>query len=71
MQKMLDFRQKNGFDMLKLGCQIPNLANICLHKSTSDTFYPFTETDKDLLQKNWEDMVGGLSIVFTRKTVVD
>ena len=57
--------------MLKIGCTLPNLANNCLHKSTSAKFYPFTETDKDLLQKNREDMVGGPSIVFTRRTVVD
>ena len=44
---------------------------ICLHKSTSAKFYPFTETDKDLLQKIREDIVGGPSIVFTRKAVVD
>ena len=55
-------------DMLKLGCTLPNLANIFLHKSAK--FYPFTETDKDLLQKIREDMVGGPSIVFTRKAVV-
>ena len=71
MQKMLAFYHKKGIDMLKLGCTLPNLANICLHKSTSANFYPFTETDKDLLQKIREDMVGGPSIVFTRKGVVD
>ena len=71
MQKMLAFYHKKGIDMLKLGCTLPNLANICLHKSTSTKFYPFTETDKDLLQKIREDMVGGPSIVFTRKAVVD
>ena len=57
--------------MLNLVCTLPNLAITCLHKSTSAKFYPFTETDKDLLQKNREDMVGGPSIVFTRKAVVD
>ena len=71
MQKMVAFFDKKGNDMLKLGCKLPNLANICLHKSTSAKFYPFTETDKDLLQKIREDMVGGPSIVFTRKAVVD
>ena len=71
MQKMLAFYDKKGIDMLKLGCTLPNLANICLHKSTRAKFYPFTETDKDLLQKIREDMVGGPSIVFTRKAVVD
>ena len=57
--------------MLKLGCTLPNLANICLHKSTDAKFYPFTEGDKDLLEKIREDVVGGPSIVFTRKAVVD
>ena len=71
MQKMLAFYHKKGIDMLKLGCTLPNLANICLHKSTSSKFYPFTETDKDLLQKIREDMVGEPSIVFTRKAMVD
>ena len=71
MQKMLAFYHKKGIDMLKLGCTFPNFANICLHKSTRAKLYPFTETDKDFLQKIREDMVGGPSIVFTRKTVVD
>ena len=57
--------------MLKLGCTLLNLANICLHKSTDWKFYAFTESDKDLLEKIREDMVGGPSIVFTRKAVVD
>ena len=57
--------------MLKLGCTLLNLANICLHKSRDSKFYPFTESDKDLLEKIREDMVGGPSIVFTRKAVVD
>ena len=53
--------------MLKPGCTLPNLANLCLQKSTD----PFTETDKDLLEKIREDMVGGLSIFFKRKDPVD
>ena len=71
LQKMLAFYHRKGIDILKLGCTLPNLANICLHKSTSAKFYPFNETDKDLLQKIREDMVGGLPIVFTCKAVVD
>ena len=47
------------------------MANICPHKSTDSKFYPFTESDKDLLEKIREDMVGGPSIVFPRKAVVD
>ena len=57
--------------MLKLGCTLPNLANNCLHKSTDAKFYPFTEADKDSMEKIREDVVGGPSIVFTRKAVVD
>ena len=71
MQKRLVFYHKNGIDMLKLGGTLTNLANICLHKSTSAKFYPITETDNDLLQKIREHMVGGPSIVFTRKAVID
>ena len=71
MQKMFEFYHQKEIDMLKLGCTLPNLANICLHKSTDPKFYPFTESDKDLLEKTREDMVGGPSIVFTRKAVVD
>ena len=70
MQKMIEFYYNKGISMLKLGCTLPNLANICLHKSTDSKFYPFTESDKDLLEKIAENMVGGPSIVFTRKAVV-
>ena len=71
MQKMTEFYHNKGIDILKLGCFLPNLANICLHKSTDSKFFPFTESDKDLLEKIREDVVGGPSIVFTPKTVVD
>ena len=71
MQKMIEFYHNKGIDMLKLACTLLNLANICLHKSTDSKFYPFTESDKDLFEKIREDMVGGPSIVFTRKAVVD
>ena len=71
MQKMISFYHDKDIDMLKVGCTLPNLANICLHKSTDANFYPFTEVDKDLLEKIREDVVGGPSIVLTRKAVVD
>ena len=70
MKKRIHFYHEKGIDMLKLGCTLPNLANICLHSSTSAKFYPFPAGDKDLLEKVREDMVGGPSIVFTRKAVV-
>ena len=71
MQKMIAFYHDKDIDMLKLGCTLPNLANICLHKSTDANIYPFTEGDKDLLEKIRDDVVGGPCIVFTRKAVVD
>ena len=71
MQKMIAFYHDKDIDMLKLGCTSPNLANICSHKSTDAKFYPLTEGDKDLLGKLREDVVGGPSIVFTRKAAVD
>ena len=51
MQKMIVFYHDRDIDMLMLGCTLPNLANNCLHKSTDAKFYPFTEGDKDVLQK--------------------
>ena len=71
MQKMMESYHNKGIDMLKLGCSLPNLANICLHKSTNHKFFPFVEADKDLHDKIREDMTGGQYIVFTRKAVVD
>ena len=71
MQKMIQFYHNKWIDMLKLGCTLPNLANICLHKSTNYKFYPFCESDKDLCEKIREDMTGGPSIFFTREPVVD
>ena len=71
MQNIIAFHQDKIIHMLKLGCTLPNLANICLHKSTAAKFYPFTEGDKGLLEKIREVFVGGPSIVFTSKAVVD
>ena len=68
---MIDFYHDKHIDMLKLGCSLPNLAYICLHKSTDAKFYPFTEGDKDLLENFRQDVFGGPFIVFTRKAVVD
>ena len=70
VQKMIGFYDDKDIDMLKLGCTLPNLANNCLHKSTDAKLYPITEGDKELLEKI-RDVVGGPSIVFTRKAIVD
>ena len=52
--------------MLKLGYTLPNLANRCLHQSTGAKFYRFGSRDLDLAKRIREEVVGGLSIVFTR-----
>ena len=71
MQKKIVFHHENVRDMLKLGCTLPNLANICLHKSTDAKFYPFTEGDKEFWEKIQEDVVVGPFIVSTREAVVE
>ena len=71
MQEMIALYHNKDIDILKLRFTLPNLTNICLHKSTDAKFYLFTEGDKDLLEKIREDVVGGPSIVFTREAVVD
>ena len=69
MGKKIAFYHDNNIDMLKLGFTQPKLGNICLYKSTDAKLYPFTEGDKDLVEKFREDVVGGPFNVFTRKTV--
>ena len=71
MQKMIEFHHNKGFDMLKLGRTLTNLAIVCLHKSTDSKFYAFTESGKNLFEKIREDMVRAPSVVFTRKAVVN
>ena len=71
MQKMIAFYHDKNIDLLKLGCTLPKMANVCLHKSTDAKIYPFTERDKDPLEKIREENFSVPSIVFTRKAVVD
>ena len=71
MQKMIEFCHQKEIGMTKLGGILPTLASVRLHKLTDSKFYFFTESDKDFLEKIREDMVGGPSVVFTRKAVVD
>ena len=42
IQKIIEFCHNKGIDMLKPGCKLPSLANICLHNPTDSKFYPFT-----------------------------
>ena len=71
IQKTIAFYHDKDIDLLKLGCILSNMANICLHKFTDAKFYPFTEGHKNPLKKSREDVVGAPSIVFTRKAIVD
>ena len=71
MQETTTFHHNKTTDILKLGCILPNLANICLHKSTDTKIYLFTEANKDFSEKTRENVVGGPSVVSTGKAVVD
>ena len=51
MQKKIAFYHDKDIDLFQLSCTQPNLANICLHKSTDAKLYPFTGGDKDLKEK--------------------
>ena len=75
-QLLMYFKKRLLFTTTKISiCSsllvLPNLANICLHNSKGANFYPFTIEDKDLLENIRERVVGGSSIVVTRKAVVD
>ena len=71
MRKMIVFYTNENIVMLKFNCTLPNLANICLHRSNDAKLCPFTQKYEILLKKIKEDMVGGPSFLFTRKAVVD
>ena len=45
------FYQENAIHRLELGCTLPNLANISLHKSTDAQFCSFMKGDKDIFEK--------------------
>ena len=51
MQKLIELYHDKGIDMLKLGCSLPHLAKIFLHKSTDYKFYPFFWSDSDVHEK--------------------
>ena len=71
LKKMTPFYHNKGFEMLKRGCTLTNMANICLHSTTTAMFHPFSEGDKQLRQKEREEMAGRYSFVFPLEAVVD
>ena len=70
LKKVIAFHHDKDIILLKLGCTLPNVVNVCLHKSTDAKFNRFMETDKSQLEKN-QDFVGGRLNVFARKAVVN
>ena len=48
MQNLIAFHHGKDMNILKLSCNLPNMANICLYKSTDANFYLIREIDKDL-----------------------
>ena len=50
--KKIAFYHDKDIEKLKLGCALPNLANICIHKSTDAKFYLFTEGDEVLSENS-------------------
>ena len=64
---MIQFYHIKGIDILEFGCNLPNLANICLHKSLNYKFYPLCEKEKDLREKIRENLTGGAFIFLSKK----
>ena len=67
---MIQFCHDKGIDKVNWAVRFQYRANPCPQSSTSASFYPFPEADKELLEKIREGMVGWPSIVLMRKTVV-
>ena len=70
-KKTIAFYHDKGIDMLKHDGTLPNLANICLYKSTDAKLYPFTEAEKVMLEKTRDYNLNDPPIVFTHETVAD
>ena len=51
MRKMIQLYHNKGIDILKRGCTLPNLASICLHKSTNSSFIQFAKVIKIFVKK--------------------
>ena len=69
-KKRLHFTNNKDNNMLRLGCTLPNMANICLYKSTDAISYPFPDGYKNLLEKIREDDAGDPSNVFYAKQLL-
>ena len=71
LQKIIDFCQNKGIDMVKRCCILPNLAVIAFTSQLLQSFLPSQRARKICSEKFCGDMVGGPRLVFTRKAFVD
>ena len=60
MQKMIEFYHNKGIDVLKFGCTLPDLVNICLQKSTDSKFIPLQSRIKVCLKRYEKIWLAGL-----------
>ena len=70
MDILVDFNHSESIVMLKVGCTLPKL-DLFLHSSENEKFYPVKESDKALLSKVREGIIGCLSAMFTPKSAID
>ena len=68
---MVAFHHDKNIDTLVLSFTLPNMGKTCSHRSNDSKVYPFTEREGEFLEKIDKKVVGGPSIVYTRKKVVD
>ena len=71
MQKMVELCHNKSIDMLKLGCTLQTWSTFFYEFLPGQDFIRTKKKDKILLSKVRENMIGGLSIVFTQKAGVD
>ena len=67
---MIVFYHDKDFVNLMLACTLPNVDNICFHKSTNTEVYSSTEADEDLLEKLRKVNDGGPLIVSHAKQLL-
>ena len=70
MQMVIEFYIDKGISLLNLGCTLPKLEEICLHKSTEYKFYQFFWVIVTCL-KNTVKNDRWSSVDFTRKAVAN
>ena len=69
---MIAFYHDKDIDMLKLGCTLPNLANICLHKSTDAKNFIPSQREIKTYWKKFErtSLVAHLSFLHAKQLLI-